>query len=68
MIAKIVRHFRRRRIIRLECEIAGLSAALKRTEQLASQMKTPTEDRKAIELTHELWKLKREHQILSEES
>ena len=62
------RKSRKKKLIELECKVAGLKAKLQRTEQLASQMKEVSFDIKAIEITEELWKTKRELQIKSEEN
>lgn len=66
-ISAIIRHFRRKKMIELESKVAGLTAKLKRTEQLAKVVPTDKHDMRAIEITQELWEKKRLLQLLAEE-
>jgi hypothetical protein len=63
----IARHCRRRKLIALEVKVAGLTAALRRTEQLAKICNGPKPHLDAIHITQKLWENKRHLQILSEQ-
>lgn len=67
-IFAIIRHFKRRKLIKLESKVAGLTAKLKRTEELARVTQTVRYDVEAIKVTQELWETKRMLQLLSEET
>lgn len=54
-------------MIELEAKVAGLTAKLKRTENLAKVMQTDKHDMRAIEITQELWEKKRMLQLLAEQ-
>ena len=56
------------KLIEIECKVAGLSAKLKRTEDLAKVTQTTIWDNKAIEITQQLWENKRMLQLLVEEN
>jgi len=64
----IIRHFRRRKLIELECRVAGLTAKLKLPDNKPLLSPKPRHSyMKAIEITGELWEAKRMLQILSGE-
>lgn len=66
--AAIIRHFRRKKIIQLDVKVAGLTAKLKRTEELAKRVAVTRFDEDAIKVAQELWEAKRHLHLLSEEN